>query len=142
MPLPSGVYRLSDASDNRMLSLAGVRPGTGAGTQLVMLTEEEGTAEGFNWRLQYDPVQNAYSLQHATNGMYVSFEGTAIENAHLGAHPKPKFFELQPEGEGFYKISLKGTNFVAGTSPCIMYPPMIALLSDAHAGLVWKLKQL
>ncbi|KAG9092808.1 hypothetical protein FRC06_011783 [Ceratobasidium sp. 370] len=106
MPLPNGVYRLSDASGDRMLSLAGVRPGTGAGTQLVMLTEEEGTIEGFKWRVQYDPSQNAYSMQHATNGTYVSFEGTVTENAHLGAHSKPKFFELQPEGPGVYKYDL------------------------------------
>ncbi|KAG9087052.1 hypothetical protein FS749_003204 [Ceratobasidium sp. UAMH 11750] len=126
MPLPNGVYRLSDASADRMLSLAGVRPGTGAGTQLVMLTEEEGTAEGFNWRVQYDPPHDAYSMQHTTSGMYVSFEGSVIENAHLGAHPKPKFFELQPSGPGVYKIHLSGTWFKVDMSPCMMYPPMVS----------------
>ncbi|QRV85590.1 hypothetical protein RhiJN_27647 [Ceratobasidium sp. AG-Ba] len=103
MPLPNGIYRLSDSNGGRMLSLSGVKPGTGAGTQLVMLTEEEGTSEGFNWRIQYDASQNAYTIQHTTNGTYVSFEGTAIENAHLGAHPKPKFFDIYTEGSDLYR---------------------------------------
>ncbi|KAG9125902.1 hypothetical protein FRC07_005700 [Ceratobasidium sp. 392] len=142
MPVPNGVYRLSEASGDRMLSLAGVKPGTGAGTQLVMLTEEEGTAEGFNWRIQYDSAQDAYTLQHVTNGMYVSFEGTVTQNAHLGAHPKPKYFELHSEGPEVYKMSLKGTNFGVNISPCMMYPQMIALQSNVTEGLAWKLKQI
>lgn len=46
-PLANGVYRIFDGGE-RWLSRSGVKPGTGAGTQLVMLTEAEGTTEGFN----------------------------------------------------------------------------------------------
>lgn len=51
--LVNGVYKLTTSDGDRSLSPAGVKAGTGSGTQLVMLTEEEGTAEGFNVRHRF-----------------------------------------------------------------------------------------
>ncbi|KAB5590083.1 hypothetical protein CTheo_6473 [Ceratobasidium theobromae] len=106
-PLANGVYRIFDGGE-RWLSRSGVKPGTGAGTQLVMLTEAEGTTEGFNWKLQYDAVQAAYTIHNVASGLYASFEGPATENAHLGAHSKPKYFDFEPVGPQSYRQAISG----------------------------------
>ncbi|KAF8597830.1 hypothetical protein BDV93DRAFT_527103 [Ceratobasidium sp. AG-I] len=140
--LPNGVYKFTVSDGDRSLSPSGVKPGTGAGTQLVMLTEEEGTAEGFNWKLSYEPSQAAYTIQHAKSGLFFSFEGSAKENAHLGAHAKPKYFAIEQQGGNTYRIQLKDSNLSVNMSPLMMYPPMIALQSESSlvAQLTWKLR--
>ncbi|CAE6512517.1 unnamed protein product [Rhizoctonia solani] len=140
--LPRGIYRISDGS-GRWLSQSGVKPGTGAGTQLVLLTEDEGTDAGFNWILEYDKSQSAYTLQNAASGLYASFEGNPMENAHLGAHPIPRYYDLVPNGSQGLKVMLRGSKLRLNTSPCMMYPPMIALSTDTNAkpsetSIVWE----
>ncbi|CAE6401929.1 unnamed protein product [Rhizoctonia solani] len=130
--LPRGVYRVSDGR-GRWLSQSGVKPGTGAGTQLVLLTEEEGTDAGFNWTLEYEKSQGAYTLQNAASGLYASFEGDATEHAHLGAHSTPRYFDLVTNGSQGLKVTLKGSKLRLDASPCIMYPPMVALSADTNA---------
>ncbi|CAE6437409.1 unnamed protein product [Rhizoctonia solani] len=140
--LPQGIYRISD-SRGRWLSQSGVAPGTGAGTQLVLLTKEEGTDAGFNWKIEYDKSQSAYTIQNAASGLYASFEGDATENAHIGAHPTPRYYDLISNGSQGIKLGLKGSKLSLNASPCIMYPPMIALLTDVNAmssekSIVWE----
>ncbi|CCO31519.1 hypothetical protein BN14_05564 [Rhizoctonia solani AG-1 IB] len=95
--LPGGIYRISDGR-GRWLSQSGVGPGTGAGTQLVLLTEEEGTDAGFNWKLEYDKAQSSHTIQNVASSLYASFEGDPTENAHLGAHPTPRYYDLVSDG--------------------------------------------
>ncbi|KAF8740315.1 DNA ligase, partial [Rhizoctonia solani] len=137
--LPAGIYRISDGR-GRWLSESGVGPGTGAGTQLVLLTEEEGTDAGFNARPitlpEYDKSQSAYTIQNAKSGLYASFEGDATENAHLGSHSIPRYYDLVSNGAQRLKVVLKGTKLSLNTSPCIMYPPMIALSTDVNAMVI------
>ncbi|CAE6527993.1 unnamed protein product [Rhizoctonia solani] len=134
--LPEGVYRISDGC-GRWLSQSGVKPGTGAGTQLVLLTEEEGTDDGFNWNLGYDKSHSAYTLQNVATGLYASFEGDATEHAHLGAHSNPRYYDLVPVGARGLKcrdrVILKGSKLRLDASPCMMYPPMIELSTDTDA---------
>ncbi|CAE6411640.1 hypothetical protein ACGC1H_003152 [Rhizoctonia solani] len=130
--LPEGVYRISDGR-GRWLSQSGVKPGTGAGTQLVLLTEEEGTDAGFNWSLGYDKSHSGYTLQNVATGLYASFEGDATEHAHLGAHSNPRHYDLVPAGARGLKVILKGSKLRLDASPCMMYPPMIELSTDTNA---------
>ncbi|KAJ1304099.1 hypothetical protein OPQ81_008504 [Rhizoctonia solani] len=123
--LPRGVYRISDGR-GRWLSESGVKPGTGAGTQLVLLTEEEGTDAGFNWIIEYDKSQSAYTLQNAAR-----------------AHSTPRYYNLIPKGTQGLDITIKGSKLSLNASPCMMYPPMIALSTDASAkasetSIVWE----
>ncbi|CEL60206.1 hypothetical protein RSOLAG1IB_09444 [Rhizoctonia solani AG-1 IB] len=140
--LPGGIYRISDGR-GRWLSQSGVGPGTGAGTQLVLLTEEEGTDAGFNWKLEYDKAQSSHTIQNVASSLYASFEGDPTENAHLGAHPTPRYYDLVSDGSQGLKVALKGSKLSLHTSPCMMYPPMVALMTDNNAmlsekSIVWE----
>ncbi|CUA67897.1 DNA ligase 4 [Rhizoctonia solani] len=120
---PEGVYRISDGR-GRWLSESGVKPGTGAGTQLVLLTEEEGTDAGFTWNLGYDKSHAAYTLRNAASGLYASFEGDATEHAHLGAHTKPRYYDLVPVGaRGLNDCDHNPDNTCQVFSPLMNAPP-------------------
>ncbi|KAF8756690.1 hypothetical protein RHS01_04279 [Rhizoctonia solani] len=139
--LPAGIYRISDGR-GRWLSESGVGPGTGAGTQLVLLTEEEGTDAGFNARPitlpEYDKSQSAYTIQNAKSGLYASFEGMrrkTLTSAPIRFRDIMIWYLMEHKDS----IVLKGTKLSLNTSPCIMYPPMIALSTDVNAVLSEKL---
>lgn len=57
----------------------------------------------FQWKLSYEPSQDAYTIQQTKSGLFVSFEGSAKENAHLGAHAKPKYFAIEQQSEKTYR---------------------------------------